>query len=399
MLLAPPEMLLPDGESVSILVGPNGSGKSSVLRDLAILHRYLRDVLVVCNTPHDRFAGLKLVKRVSVGGLDGSPRAVVKGAIAQSLDADDSRFHFVSAILVQCGYAPRFGFQLKPAKRYGLPPGEVSVDAGYGAPNRGLRRVGRADIEKALHFLTRFDPSETLWVDARGSLFDFSRAREFAAVLRCERVLRSEKILRGIEVFLEREEDGEQIKLQHASSGQLSLISTLLFIITFAGENPVIVIDEPENSLHPSWQRDYVGKLMDALTYRNATVVIATHAPMIVTGALASNQTLVSVYEVRKSLPSKLDIDPDGSPASGIEEVLWRAFDVVTPANHFVSERIVAAMTEFEEGRSSKADLLSLIDDLDAQSFDDRQKRFFGAVRELVDKVEAARAQPDGGDA
>ncbi|SFO33215.1 AAA domain-containing protein, putative AbiEii toxin, Type IV TA system [Sphingomonas sp. OK281] len=399
MFLVKPEMLLPEGESVSILVGPNGSGKSSYLRDIATMHRYDRSVTVVCNTPHDRFEGVKRVKRMSLGRLNGSPKAVVKDAIAQSLDADNSQFHFISAILEQCGYTPRFGFRLKPAKRYGRPVDEVLLDASFGSPNRGLRRADPDDMEKAVHFLTRFDPSETLWIDTTGSLYEFSRAREFAAVLRCERALRSERMLTGIEVYLERYDDGEQIELQHASSGQLSLISTLLFIIASAGKNPVIVIDEPENSLHPSWQRDYVGKLMDALTYRNATVLIATHAPMVVTGALASNQKLVNVYEVLKGLPRLLDIDPEGSPASGIEEVLWRAFDIVTPANHFVSESIVAAMTEFEEGRSSKSDFLALVDDLDAQSFDDRQKRFFGAVRDLADKVEAAHDEADASDA
>jgi hypothetical protein len=37
--------------------------------------------------------------------------------------------------------------------------------------------------------------------------------------------------------------------VHHASSGQLALISSLLFMITTVGENLIIIIDEPENSL------------------------------------------------------------------------------------------------------------------------------------------------------
>jgi hypothetical protein len=184
--------------------------------------------------------------------------------------------------------------------------------------------------------------------------------------------------------------------MKHASSGQLALISSLLYLITNVGESPIIIIDEPENSLHPSWQREYVEKVLAAMTYRNATLLIATHAPLVVTGALADGPNLVSVFEVKEGKPRRLDLDSARSP-SGIEEILWRAFDVVTPANHFVSEEIVSAISRFEAGEIEKVEVLRLVDSMDEGSFDERQKRFFGAVKELVDKVEAVR--DDDGDA
>ena len=178
--------------------------------------------------------------------------------------------------------------------------------------------------------------------------------------------------------------------MHHASSGQLALISSLLYLITNAGEFPLILIDEPENSLHPNWQRDYVEKVLTAMTYRSATVLIATHAPLVVTGALSDSPDLVSVLEVREGIPRSLELDSAQSPNS-IEKILWRAFDVVTPANHFVSEEIVAAISRFEARKIEKREVIGLIDQLDRESFDEKQKRFFGAVRALLDKVEATR--------
>ncbi|VXC80326.1 ATP-binding protein (fragment) [Sphingomonas sp. 8AM] len=186
--------------------------------------------------------------------------------------------------------------------------------------------------------------------------------------------------------------------MQLASSGQLALISSLLFLIVNAGRDPLIIVDEPENSLHPNWQREYVDKLLTAMSYRDATIIVATHAPLVVTGAITDGGGKVSVFEVRNASPTRLPIDDAGGATSSIEEILWRAFDTVTPANHFVSERLVAAMTDFEEGRSSKQEVLGLVNDLDKGSFDPRQKRFFEAFRELLDKVEAVREGRGGGD-
>lgn len=331
------------------------------------------------------------MKRVSLGRRNGSPKAVVKAAVAQSLDVDDSRFYFISATLKHCGYVPRFGFVIKPGRNFDAYLEELLYRERRGSPEEISRRDEFVELEQAINYIRRIDLYEPFWIDARRSRYEFSIAREFATVLRCERRLKSLGFLTGIEVYLERSFDGEVIEIRHASSGQLSLISTLLFVITFAGDEPVIILDEPENSLHPSWQRDYVAKLMDALNYRNASVFIATHAPLVVTGALANSADLVGLYEIREGVPRRLDIDASETSTSSIEEILWRAFEVVTPANHFVSEQIVAAMTDFEEGRISKVDLLEVIDDMDKHSFDGRQRRFFQAVRSLADEVEDVR--------
>jgi ABC-type cobalamin/Fe3+-siderophores transport system ATPase subunit len=89
-------------ESVAILVGPNGSGKSTFLRALAESYRH-ENLIAVSNTPHDRFARMRGIRRISAGRPDHTPPNIVKRALARSLDADDSSFHQISAIMVYCG--------------------------------------------------------------------------------------------------------------------------------------------------------------------------------------------------------------------------------------------------------------------------------------------------------
>ncbi|WP_368186501.1 AAA family ATPase [Aestuariibius sp. HNIBRBA575] len=74
-------------------------------------------------------------------------------------------------------------------------------------------------------------------------------------------------------MLLQRKPDGVEIDMEHASFGQLALISSMLFLATNVGRDPLIIIDEPENSLHPSWQWDYVEKNLVAMNFRNASVI------------------------------------------------------------------------------------------------------------------------------
>ncbi|KRA06069.1 hypothetical protein ASD74_04240 [Rhizobium sp. Root564] len=201
-----------------------------------------------------------------------------------------------------------------------------------------------------------------------------------------ERRLQTHHFLSQIKLFLEKV-DGTVIELKEASSGELALISSLIFLIINIGKNYLVLIDEPENSLHPKWQREYVDLLLATFRYQQITAVIATHAPLIVTGALPSKSDVVDVYSINEGEAEKLDLHAEGEPQSSIEEILWRAFEVVTPANHYVSERLVEAVSEFEAGRRSQSDVYVLIESMKAESFDSKQSAFFDAVKALVDDV------------
>lgn len=369
------------GEAVAIIVGPNGSGKSNFLRALASHYQHRRQVTVICNTVHDRFAGMRNIRRLSAGRSEQSPRNIVKEAVAETLDKEGPSFFYVAAILEHCGYNPRFGFQIR------RPSGHPKRTYDDEPPFR------RAEYERAIEFVDRNSPRGLFWIDPREPIVEFARGRDFGTVLRMESRLRAEKFVLAIDVFLERR-DGKVIEMHRASSGELALISSLVFLASKRLEFPLIIVDEPENSLHPAWQRDYVDKILAAMSYSDATIVMATHAPLVVTGAITAHRDRVSVFQIDKGRTTKLELDDKTAATSGIEEILWRAFDIVTPANHFVSERLAEAMSEFERGKIEKRDILLLIDSMASESFDPQQREFFDAVLDLVDRVERRNARP-----
>lgn len=369
------------GEQVAILVGPNGAGKSNFLLKLAERNRYLHEVAVICNTAYDRFAGLRGVQRISAGKGFHSPMSIIKRCVLATMDTSDSRYFQIGSILEYCGYAPRFGFKIRPAKREDRKLSDLYFT---NDTYRGFVDL----IERSPHH-------DTVWVDASSSGARYPYTIDIVGILSLERELRKDRVLRGIDIHLERRDDAREIELRQASSGELSLMSSMIFLVSSLSDNPVVVIDEPENSLHPTWQREYIDTILTTLRYHGAGIVVATHSPIIVTGAIAQNPGSIAVFQIRDGRPRRLDLD-HGSTGGSIEELLWRAFEVVTPASHFVSEELVGAVSKFEAGTATKGEVFQLIERMKSASFDPKQEAFLEAVSQLVVDVERNLAKDDG---
>src|SRR5690606_34355461 len=132
--------------------------------------------------------------------------------------------------------------------------------------------------------------------------------------------------LERINVYLERR-DGLVIPLTDASSGELSLISSLIFIAALPRTTRYLLIDEPENSLHPRWQREYVDLLSAAIGYSQLGVAIATHAPILVIGAVVQGEERVDVFRVQLSKQLNPLIFDSRMSSQNIERILWEAFE------------------------------------------------------------------------
>ncbi|MCK0207529.1 AAA family ATPase [Starkeya koreensis] len=75
---------------------------------------------------------------------------------------------------------------------------------------------------------------------------------------------------------------GDIVPLGGLSSGeqhQLVLFFELLFEI---GGNSLILIDEPELSLHVSWQKKFIADLMQIIKVNSFDVILATHSPQLI---------------------------------------------------------------------------------------------------------------------
>ncbi len=82
--------------------------------------------------------------------------------------------------------------------------------------------------------------------------------------------------------FIKLKKGNLEYDIQDSSTGEIGLLITFLRAIPEMKSNSIIFIDEPEISLHPSWQMKYIDLLRSFISgYSNCHVVIATHSHLL----------------------------------------------------------------------------------------------------------------------
>jgi len=95
--------------------------------------------------------------------------------------------------------------------------------------------------------------------------------------------------------FVRSEESNEEFELQKISQGTFSILAICLMIYRFLSElkptsknvlleKAIILIDEIDAHLHPSWERKIVGIL--STEFPNVQFIITAHSPLVVSGCL-----------------------------------------------------------------------------------------------------------------
>jgi len=74
----------------------------------------------------------------------------------------------------------------------------------------------------------------------------------------------------------------EEIPLKHLSSGEKQEIVLIYELIFKTEQSSLVLIDEPEISLHIAWQKMFMDDLMKIVKFKNFTTFVATHSPSII---------------------------------------------------------------------------------------------------------------------
>lgn len=77
-------------------------------------------------------------------------------------------------------------------------------------------------------------------------------------------------------------QDGKFLDLDMLSSGEQNEIVMLYYMIFEVTDNTVLLIDEPEISLHVAWQNNFYDNLAQIAENKNLQVIMATHSPQII---------------------------------------------------------------------------------------------------------------------
>ena len=86
-------------------------------------------------------------------------------------------------------------------------------------------------------------------------------------------------------VFFKKENSNVEFDIEELSTGEKTLVSKVLVLFFKQFKNKIILIDEPELSLHPSWQNKVLKIYENFALKNNCQIIIATHSPHIIASA------------------------------------------------------------------------------------------------------------------
>ena len=98
-----------------------------------------------------------------------------------------------------------------------------------------------------------------------------------------------------------------ELSMDYLSSGEKHLIILFTYLNFKIKENSIILIDEPEKSLHIEWQQNFISQLRKVLNKKNIQLIIATHSPYILKDVNRNNLIGLTPYNKKDTGDEKND--------------------------------------------------------------------------------------------
>ncbi|MDP2176488.1 MAG: AAA family ATPase [Bacteroidota bacterium] len=138
--------------------------------------------------------------------------------------------------------------------------------------------------------------------------------------------------LNGIKLI----KNDSSMNISDISSGEFHLLTSLISIFLRIKENSLVLIDEPEISLHPNWQMQYITFLKKVFAkYSSCQFIITSHSHFIVSDLEGESS---SVTALNRNNENKLESNLIKADTFGwsAEDILYNVFNVRSTWNPFL---------------------------------------------------------------
>jgi len=134
-----------------------------------------------------------------------------------------------------------------------------------------------------------------------------------------------------------------------ASSGEYHIILTFLNILSLIKENSLVMLDEPEISLHPNWQIKYMDIFNKIFHhFPKSHFIIASHSHFLVSDLKAENSSILAI-DINEAGEIKITSSPKNTYGWSAEQILLDVFKVATTRNYYISKTITDVLKEMAE--------------------------------------------------
>lgn len=431
-----------DSNIFSVIVGKNGVGKSRLLADIAkqqtIEYAYLLDpedgnlifsgrigedkdskVIAISTSPFDKFPsprrrlGQDISSNYRYVGMRGEgmyqPSSAVsliasaaKGLIDKLLVRQSN--HNLLAVFDSLNFRPVADFIFKPgyiraSKKYDDYDPHRTGDASLAIDLKCLDHDNDIQIDEryfpiieALPFSTRqkvfhaikkvhglFTKRKAIELTVNFSGGSASLDGQFAndAYIESMLVLVNVGLMRLIDLKLEKIGYGE-LSLRRASSGEQCLLVLMLGIAGHITDGSSILIDEPEISLHPRWQEQFMMLLTTSFSaYKKCHFIVATHSPQIISrlreeGCFITSLSKNEIYHAEEFYNRSADYQ------------LAELFDAPGIMNEYISRLAFNLLAKVKASKAVDSESLAELQRLKEL---DKQVETSDPVKELISSV------------
>jgi predicted ATPase len=383
---------------IHFLIGENGVGKSLLLGKLSseIAYQHPEEsIIAIANTLQNKFPLLRIKNyfRLSSNKIRFAEEAILQAFIAYAKNRENHQIiNLLRNTLSYIGYSERIVLSFKIKRQIDYKKLIYSMDY--------IKSVEDGEADKIYNFISTLIEKH----DERGSyrneyvqviheidLVDFIydlNSEAILTLLEHKYHLKKHKVVYDIKITISK--DMEWLNLNDASSGELALLTTMAHISTYISHNAFILIDEPENSLHPRWQREYVNHLYNMFYQYKPKIILATHSPIIVSGAFESDLA-PSIYEVRNAEIHRCH----EASTTNVEEILLEVFQLLTSENRFFSFKVNKIINDYISGDISYVEINKQIDRLRLLSADKNQIKIINSIPNIIKKIETKKGEID----
>jgi predicted ATP-binding protein involved in virulence len=151
-----------------------------------------------------------------------------------------------------------------------------------------------------------------------------------------------------------------KFELEESSSGEAHFLSSIIALIANVKNNSLVLIDEPEISLHPNWQKKYMGFLQEIFSeYKSCHFIIATHSHFLISDLKPKTSAIIGLSRDIEIKNQFIDLNTFGWSA---EEVLFKIFGVKTSRNYYIEINLRELLSLISGNSKDKIKMESLLD-------------------------------------
>ena len=161
-----------------------------------------------------------------------------------------------------------------------------------------------------------------------------------------------------------------------ASSGEYHIILTFLNILSLLEENSLVLLDEPEISLHPNWQIKYMDIFNKIFKHFPKThFILASHSHFLVSDLMGDSSNILAI-DIDEKGAIKITPTPKNTYGWSAEQILLDVFRVATTRNYYISKTVTDVLKEMAEVEpdftaiKSKLDSIIFLDTKDFNQHD-----------------------------